>query len=75
MNRLLRDCIGSSLVEFTIVFPVFMLVAFGTVDITYMLYDWALASKAAYTGARTAIVSFPAAAGITNLNDSYEREF
>ena len=28
---------GAALVEFTLVFPVFMLVAFGTVDVVYML--------------------------------------
>ncbi len=72
VNRLLRDCVGSTLVEFTVVFPVFMLLAFGTVDVTYMLYDWALANKAAYAGAHKAIVSSPVAAGITNLNNSYE---
>ena len=43
MNRLLRDCLGASLVEFTVVFPVLILVALGTVDVTYMLFDWALA--------------------------------
>jgi hypothetical protein len=67
VNKLLRDCAGSTLVEFTLVFPVFMLVAFGTVDVTYMLYDWALANKAAYAGAHRAIVSDPVATGITNL--------
>lgn len=68
MNRLLRDCVGSSLVEFTIVFPVFILIAFGTVDVTYMLYDWALANKAAYAGTHRAIVSNPVAQNITTLS-------
>jgi hypothetical protein len=67
VNRLLRDCVGSSLVEFTLVFPVFILVAFGTVDIASMLSDWALANKAAYAGAHRAIVTNPVATGITNL--------
>ena len=67
MNKLLRDCLGASLVEFTVVFPVFILVAFGTVDVTYMLFDWALANKAAYVGAHRAIVSSPIATGATNL--------
>jgi TadE-like protein len=67
VNKLLRDCVGSSLVEFTLIFPVFILVAFGTVDIAYMLSDWALANKAAYAGAHRAIVTNPVAVGITNL--------
>jgi Flp pilus assembly protein TadG len=73
VGRLIRDLIGSSLVEFTIVFPVFILVAFGTVDVSLMLYDWALANKAAYVGAHTAVLSYPVAGGITDQNDSYEQ--
>lgn len=68
MNRMFKDCVGSSLVEFTVVFPMFILLAFGTVDVTYMLYDWALANKAAYAGAHKAILSNPVAQNITALN-------
>jgi len=46
---------------------VFILVALGTVDVSYMLYEWTLANKAAYAGAHRAIVSNPVATGITNL--------
>ncbi len=67
MNRFLQDSEGAALVEFTLVFPLFMLVAFGTVDFTYMLFEWDMADKAAYMGARTAVVSDPVASGITNL--------
>jgi len=66
MVRLWRDIAGSVLVEYTIVFPVFILVTLGTVDVTYMLADWAAANKAVYRGARTAIVSSPVASGITD---------
>jgi hypothetical protein len=67
VNRLLRDCLGSSLVEFTVVFPIFILIAFGTVDVAYMLFDWASANKATYMGAHRAIVSNPVAIETTNL--------
>ena len=67
MNRLWRNIQGSSLVEFTLVFPVLILVALGTVDATFMLFDWTQANKAVYAGARLAIVSDPVATGITNL--------
>ena len=73
VSKLLLNCVGAALVEFTLVFPVFMLVAFGTVDVVYMLSEWTLANKAAYEGAHTAIISNPVAAGITNLNNSYEQ--
>ena len=47
------------------VFPLFMLVALGTVDVTSMLYDWVLANKATYVGARAAVVSNPVAHNLT----------
>jgi Flp pilus assembly protein TadG len=65
-HKLLRDIDGSVLVEYTIVFPLFILLVFGTVDVSYMLSEWAMASKAAYIGARTAVVADPVANGITN---------
>ena len=60
-----RDITGSVLVEYAVVFPLFMLVTLGTVDVTYMLYEWALANKATYVGARAAVVSNPVAQNIT----------
>jgi hypothetical protein len=66
MVRWWRDIAGSMLVEYTIVFPVFILVTLGTVDAAYMLADWAAANKAVYRGARTAIVTDPVAIGITD---------
>jgi Flp pilus assembly protein TadG len=56
------------MVEFAIVLPVILLVALGTVDVTMMLWDWAQADKAAYRGARVAIVTEPVATGITSFN-------
>lgn len=66
MVKLLRDITGSVLVEYTIVFPVFILVLLGTVDVSYMLFEWGLANKAAYVGARKAIVSNSVASNITS---------
>jgi len=70
LRSFLRDCEGSVLVEFTLVFPMFMLAAFGTVDVSYMMFEWAQANKAAYIGARTAVVTNPVASGITALTYS-----
>jgi Flp pilus assembly protein TadG len=64
--KLWSDIRGSVLVESTIMFPLFILVTLGTIDVAYMLYDWGLANKAAYAGAHRAIVSDPVASGITN---------
>ena len=65
-NKLLRDITGSVLVEYTIVFPIFILLILGTIDISYMLSDWALANKATNVGARFAVVSDPVAPNITS---------
>ena len=66
MSRLVRDCSGSSLVEFTLVLPVLFIVALGTIDFTYMLYEWMLANKAAYSGARYAAVNNPVSPDLAN---------
>jgi Flp pilus assembly protein TadG len=66
-HKLLRDNSGSVLVEYTIVFPIFILLILATVDVASMLSEWSLASKAAYIGARTAVVADAVANGITNL--------
>ena len=66
--RLWRDCSGATLVEFTVIMPVLFTLTLGTVDLGYLLYDYSVASKAAYAGAHRAIVSDPAASGITTIN-------
>ena len=66
-HKLLRDIRGSVLVETTIVLPMFLLLVLGTVDVTNMFYEWALANKAAYVGARTAVTSNPVDPAVTNL--------
>ena len=68
MSSFFKDTAGASMVEFAIVLPVILLVALGTVDVTMMLWDWSQANKAAYRGARIAIVTEPVATGITSFN-------
>jgi Flp pilus assembly protein TadG len=67
VNKFLRDSDGGPLVEFTLVFPVLILVALGTVDWVSMMFDWNMANKAAFAGARTAVVTSPVASGITTV--------
>src|SRR5437868_1271710 len=66
--KLLRDISGSALVEATLVIPLMLLLALGIIDVTYMFYEWGLANKAAYRGARTAVVSNPVASDVTNVS-------
>ena len=67
-HKLLRDIRGSVLVETTIVLPMLLVLVLGTIDVTYMFYDWALANKATYVGARMAVTSDPIDPDVTNLN-------
>ena len=60
-----HDRTGSMFVEYAIVLPLFISLMLGTVDVAYMLFEWDLANKAAYVGARTAVVSSPVAQQIT----------
>jgi Flp pilus assembly protein TadG len=70
VNRFRQDCNGAVLVETTLVLLLFLLVSLGTVDAAFLLYDWAQGNKAAFFGARTALVIDPVATGITNLTYS-----
>jgi TadE-like protein len=70
VNRFLKDSSGTSLLEFTLVFPVVMLAALGTFDVAYMLSEWQAANKAAFAGARRAVVLDPVATGVTDLTYS-----
>jgi uncharacterized protein (UPF0333 family) len=67
VTKFLRDSEGGVTLEFTLVFPVILLVTLGTVDVAYLLFDWSMANKAAFTGARTAVISSPVASGITDV--------
>jgi TadE-like protein len=70
---MLRDDRGSVLVESTIAVPFFFLLVLGAVDVTYMFADWTLANKAAYVGARKAVVSTPVATElIGNITGAYD---
>jgi Flp pilus assembly protein TadG len=52
---------GTSLIEFTVVFPLTVLVILGTVDAALLMFDWSSATKATYAGARTAVLTDPVA--------------
>ena len=66
-HKFLRDVTGSVLVESTIVVPILLLLVLGTIDATYLFFEWSLANKAAYVGARAAAVSNPVAPNIVNI--------
>lgn len=59
---------GSSTVEFVTVMPFFMIIALLVMEVTLALYWWKAAEKAAYIGARAAIVSDPVVTGLPATN-------
>jgi Flp pilus assembly protein TadG len=62
-----RDYDGSSVVEFTVIMPVLLLLTLGAVDLGYLVYDRGMVSKAVYAGAHRAIVSNPVDSDITSV--------
>ena len=66
MSKFLKDCGGGPLVEFTLTFPIMISLALGTVDFAYYWADASFANKAAFIGARIAVISSPVATGITD---------
>jgi Flp pilus assembly protein TadG len=61
------------LVEYSIVFPLLMLVTLAAVDLGYLLWEYSQAARATAVGARLAVVSSPVAQGIdgTTYNDHW----
>lgn len=57
---------GQSLVEFAIVFPIFILVLFAVIEFSYMLYSQMTVSNAAREAARVSVVD-PDACSIPDL--------
>jgi Flp pilus assembly protein TadG len=58
---------GQSLVEFAIVFPIFILVLFGLIEFSFMLYSQMTVSNAAREAARVSVVD-PDACSIPALS-------
>lgn len=64
VNRLKNDSSGAALLEFTVVFPIVMLIVLGVIDVTLLMIDWSTYNRATYSGARIAAISDPVALGI-----------
>ena len=63
-----RDEGGSTLVEFAIVMPLFLLILFGLIDFGRMGFEYVMANKAMQIAARTAVARLPACAGVPATN-------
>lgn len=67
LTRLVSDNGGSSLVEFTLIVSLLIIVTGGIVDFTFALYEWSCATKAVQQGARLAAVSDPLSSDLKTL--------
>jgi len=56
-------------VEFTVVFPIILLICFGAVDFTLLTIKWVSLNKATYAGARLVAVQDPVAIGINSITE------
>jgi hypothetical protein len=68
LARFTRDERGSTLVEFAIVFVLFLVFLFGLIDFGRMAYNFVVADKAMQVAARIAAVRPPACADVPEIN-------
>ena len=62
---------GASLVEFTLVFPLLVLVCLGTIDAALLMIDYSAGTAATYKGARMAVVTDPVSSAAQFTLSSY----
>lgn len=73
-KRGLKKSSGASAVEFAIILPLLVLLVFGIIELSFVLYDQAMITNASREGARVGIVySIPAVtdAEITSVVNNY----
>ena len=64
---------GAALVEFAIVLPVLLVLIFGMIEFSVMLYDKAMITNASREGARTGIVySYPTPISTTEITQTVD---
>lgn len=72
MQNAARDLVeaedGTTLVEFAIVMPIFLLILFALIDFGRLGYEYVMAQKAMQMAARIAIVRVPACANVPVVN-------
>lgn len=68
IRKFLKCRDGGMTVEFIAVMPVLVLINFFVIEIGLSYFWWQSVKKAAYVGARVAVVSNPAATGLPTIN-------
>jgi Flp pilus assembly protein TadG len=70
-KRIIKDQKGGALVEFVIVLPLLVLLAFGIIEFGTLLYDQSVITNASREGARAGITQKVDTGGITNIVNTY----
>ena len=68
LRRMRRDESGATLVEFAMVTPIFLLLAFGIIDFGRLAMTYVTTQKATEQAVREAVVRTPVCAGLPELN-------
>ena len=71
LHRFRQTEVGQSLVEFSMILPLFLVLLFGLVDFGRAFYTWLLVTNAAREGARIAAVQSDAATVDARIYDSF----
>jgi len=75
LHRFRQTEVGQSLVEFSLILPMFLVLLFGLVDFGRAFYTWLLVTNAAREGARVAAVQSPDSAVDGRIYDSFCSSF
>jgi Flp pilus assembly protein TadG len=71
LHRFRQTEAGQSLVEFTMILPIFLVLMFGLVDFGRAFYTWLLVTNAAREGARVAAVQADSSSVDARIYDSF----
>ncbi|MBE0609906.1 MAG: pilus assembly protein [Dehalococcoidia bacterium] len=71
LHRFRQTEAGQSLVEFTMILPIFLVLMFGLIDFGRAFYTWLLVTNAAREGARVAAVQADSATVQDRIYDSF----
>jgi len=66
LRKFIKDTSAASMVEFSLILPMFFLAAGGSIDFGYAFMQWNAAAKAVEAGARKAAVSNPVSSDLAN---------
>lgn len=67
LRNLVRDNLGASMIEFSLVIGLFLTLTMGVVEFSFAFFQWNQATKAVNLGARLAAVSHPVSSDLASM--------